>query len=192
MGQWQGVGLDINKRALTVARRQGVHGICGAAGRLGVPSHAFDVVTAWDVIEHVPDPVLTMAEIYRVLKPGGSLLLSTPNSEACQVRLWGRHWAGWDVPRHLQVFSYRTLYRLLERTHFVVTQRLSFPTERFYAVESARRYLDANQGGVTGTILKHLASFFGIAAWPIWRWMDQTEVASSIVLEVRAIKNALS
>jgi hypothetical protein len=81
---------------------------------------------------------------------------------------------------------------LLERTHFVVTQRLSFPTERFYAVESAQRYLNASQAGVANVMLKRLASFLGLAAWPIWRWMDQTRVASSIVLEAHPIKNVLS
>lgn len=186
-GQWQGIGLDINEGALAVARRQAVAVLCGEAGELGLPSAFFDVVTMWDVIEHVPDPVGTLAEVRRILRAGGVLLLSTVNGESWQARLWGRYWGGWDVPRHLQVFSSQTLRRLLENTGFEVVKRFSFPMERFYAVESARRYLQGHAGGSVRAILQRLIPLVGMAAWPLFRLIDQVSSASSIVLAARSV-----
>jgi SAM-dependent methyltransferase len=186
-GQWRGIGLDINEGALAVARRQAVCVLCGEAGGLGLPSAYFDVVTMWDVIEHVPDPVGALAEVYRILRAGGVLLLSTPNCESWQARLWGRHWGGWDVPRHFQVFSSHTLCRLLENSGFEVVGRFSFSMERFYAVESARRYLQGHTGGSVRAILQWLIPLVGMAAWPLFRLIDQVPSASSIVLEARSV-----
>ena len=186
-GRWQGIGVDINEGALAVARRQAIGVLCGEADRLGLSSAFFDVVTMWDVIEHVPDPVGALAEVCRILRPGGVLLLSTPNSESWQARLWGKHWGGWDVPRHLQVFSSQTLCQLLENAGFEVVRRFSFPMERFYAVESARRYLQVYAGGSVRVILQRLIPLMGMAAWPLFRLIDQVPSASSIVLEAHSV-----
>ena len=127
-----GSGVDINDHALAIAFRQGLRVLRGDAGHLGLSSSTFDSVTLWDVIEHVPDMRAMLAEIYRLLKPGATLLISTPNGGSWQARLWGRYWAGWDEPRHLQIFTPQTLRRLLEDKGFKVVRRLSFPMERFY------------------------------------------------------------
>jgi SAM-dependent methyltransferase len=60
-------------------RQEGVTFVCGDATRLEFPDRSFDAVTMFDVIEHVPDDRCALAEAFRVLKPGGYLLLSTPN-----------------------------------------------------------------------------------------------------------------
>jgi SAM-dependent methyltransferase len=60
-------------------RQEGVTFVCGDATRLEFPDRSFDAVTMFDVIEHVPDDRRALGEAFRVLKPGGYLLLSTPN-----------------------------------------------------------------------------------------------------------------
>jgi SAM-dependent methyltransferase len=59
--------------------QEGVRFVCGDATRLEFPSESFDAVTMFDVIEHVPDDHKAMAEVLRVLKPGGSVMISVPN-----------------------------------------------------------------------------------------------------------------
>jgi len=82
---------------------------------------SFDVVTLWEVLEHVPDPRAFLAEIARVLAPGGTLALSTPDAGSLAARLSGRRWLGWQkVPEHLWFFA---LDRLLAEAGFEVRSR---------------------------------------------------------------------
>ena len=66
---------------------------------------SFDYVTMGQVIEHVTDPVATLRGITRILKPGGTAILSTPNLRGWGARLFRTRWEHWHTPYHLQLFS---------------------------------------------------------------------------------------
>lgn len=184
---WHGIGSDFHLAALSLARRQGVNAVCNDLGALPLPPGAFDAVTLWEVIEHVPDPRGTLKQVYRVLKPGGKLLLSTPNGTSWQARFWRADWRGWEAPRHLQLFTLPTLRRLLQDTGFEITRRLSFPLERYHAVASAQRWLQSRVSGSHRRAMEQWASLAGLAAWPVLRLIDRTPFASTIVVEARAV-----
>ena len=77
------VALDIGPRlAATTRERCRCRAVVGTLTALGLSSNAFDVVFSTEAIEHTPDPEQSVAELYRVVKPGGHLALTTPN------RLW--------------------------------------------------------------------------------------------------------
>ncbi|MBC2669434.1 class I SAM-dependent methyltransferase [Novosphingobium piscinae] len=85
---------------------------------------SIDVLTAFDVIEHVPDPAADLARMYQLLKPGGWLVLSTPNIDGLFPRisqpfaqLLG-HWPHPEPPHHLYQFSVRTLRAMLGQAGF--------------------------------------------------------------------------
>ena len=80
----------------------------------------FDCVTAWHVLEHLPDPLASAREMKRLLGPGGALLLAVPDSGGWQARLSGRYWFHLDVPRHLYHFNLRAVRLLLETAGFQV------------------------------------------------------------------------
>jgi len=80
----------------------------------------FDCVTAWHVLEHLPDPQESAREIRRLLKPGGALLLSVPDGGGWQSRCSGPFWFHLDVPRHLFHFDLPSLRLLLENAGFEV------------------------------------------------------------------------
>ena len=182
---WRGVGFDLSTRALTVAHSQGIAVWCGEATSIALPDAVCDAVTLWEVIEHVPDPQATLAEVRRVLRPGGTLLLSTPNGASWQARNWGRHWAGWDPPRHLHVFSFPILQQLLHASGLHITQRHALPLERFYLVDSIRRWLRYKQALSKET--ECVAVLLGLAAWPLLWLLDRVwPAASAIVLEARS------
>jgi SAM-dependent methyltransferase len=71
----------------------------------------FDVVTLWDVIEHVADPVPLLAEAARVLRPGGRLVLTTGDWGSAYARARGAHWHLMEPPWHLTMFSRATMAR---------------------------------------------------------------------------------
>ena len=91
------------------------------AGQSSLPDHAFDVITLWHVLEHAHDLHRSMAEISRLLKPGGLVLIGVPNCDSWDAKFYGAHWAAYDTPRHLFHFTPATLRLLAARHNFRVT-----------------------------------------------------------------------
>lgn len=83
------------------------------ADRLPFASGSFDVVTLWDVLEHLPDPHRAMGELARCLRPGGRLALTTGDVESLAARLSGARWHLYTIPEHLFFHSRESLRRLL-------------------------------------------------------------------------------
>ncbi len=106
---------------------------------LDLPDGAYDLVTFWHVLEHVRRPADTLRRVHRLLAPGGRLLLSLPNLDSWQARLFGRHWFHHDPPRHLFAFGPRALRGLLDHTGFAVERlgTLSLEQGPFGAMQSA-------------------------------------------------------
>lgn len=141
---WDAEGLELNRWAADYARdRLGVPVRHGSLGDAEYPDSAFDIVTLWEVIEHVPSPREFLREIARILKPGGILALSTPDAGSAVARLFGRRWLGWKkIPEHVFFFDRETLGRLLREEGFEVhsaryvslTVRASYALNRLAAL----------------------------------------------------------
>jgi 2-polyprenyl-3-methyl-5-hydroxy-6-metoxy-1,4-benzoquinol methylase len=86
----------------------------------GHAAGSFDLVTLWDVIEHVPDPQATLRTIRGLLRPGGKLLLETQNIASRWARLLGRRWHHFKHDEHLYHFTPATITRLLDDCGFDV------------------------------------------------------------------------
>jgi 2-polyprenyl-3-methyl-5-hydroxy-6-metoxy-1,4-benzoquinol methylase len=89
-----------------------------AHGRPEVPLaelEPYDVITSWHALEHLADPWSVLRAAVDNLRLGGCLILSTPNTESLQFRLFGRYWAHLDAPRHLQLLPLDLVTR--EVTH---------------------------------------------------------------------------
>lgn len=115
--------------------------VCGSAESMPeVPSDSVDCIVTADVIEHIPDVYLAADEMLRVLKPGGTLVINTPNVAFAVKRLrllMGRfpstsqpnEGLGSDVlfdGGHLHYFTFRSLSLLLQRSGFVIERRMGF------------------------------------------------------------------
>ncbi len=84
---WQATAIDLNPVAVALARAHGVEAYEGDARYLPLPSERYDMALAMDVLEHIEDDARAVAEITRVLRPGGTVLLSVP----CDMSLWSAH-----------------------------------------------------------------------------------------------------
>jgi SAM-dependent methyltransferase len=123
MGSWQLQGVDTSESAVRYAReRLSLEVFHGPLEDAGFPNRHFDAVVMWDVLEHVHQPRETLIEIRRILKPDGVLVFRVPLLDSWDRKLFGPYWAGWDAPRHLTVFSRRTLDMMLARTDFRVAR----------------------------------------------------------------------
>ncbi|MFW6116317.1 MAG: class I SAM-dependent methyltransferase [bacterium] len=115
-GKWSVRGIEPNAHLARFARKAfGLNVFSGRLAGARFPDETFDVVTMWDVLEHVYDPQATLREVRRILKPGGVFIASVPNADSVDAQLFGRYWVGLDFPRHLYVFSESTLTDLLEK-----------------------------------------------------------------------------
>ena len=113
---WTVQGVEPTGAALAVARgRFGLDVFEGELADAAFPDASFDAVTLWYVIEHVPDPAALLAEVARVLRPGGIAVVSAPNLDAADRVIFGSRWPNWDPPRHLNIFSARSLGFLMKR-----------------------------------------------------------------------------
>jgi len=96
--------------ARDAARRAKV--MVGDSENMGLRSGAFDMVTFWQVLEHIENPDAAVAEAARLLKNNGRMLVQVPNPESLQARLSGPCWFHLDPPRHTQLFPLKCLDRL--------------------------------------------------------------------------------
>jgi 2-polyprenyl-3-methyl-5-hydroxy-6-metoxy-1,4-benzoquinol methylase len=83
-------------------------------------SNFFDYVTLDQVIEHANRPVQMLRDIAQVLKPGGKIILSTPNSGGWGAMAFGRRWINWHTPYHLQHFSEQSMQLAAEQAGLVL------------------------------------------------------------------------
>ena len=112
-------GIEINPTAAQFAKEQfGLTIHTGDLNSVQYPDAYFHAITMWDVLEHLPDPDRSLQEIRRILHPDGFLLFRVPTIDSLDARLFGRYWAGLDMPRHLYIYSQHTLFRLLEESGF--------------------------------------------------------------------------
>jgi SAM-dependent methyltransferase len=117
--RWVTKGVEISGTAAAYARDHNhLDVFSGTLEEANYPAGSFDAVTMWDVLEHVHDPLNTLTEIYRVLKPGGIVVSRVPNGGSWDAHLFGEFWAGLDAPRHLFVFTHQSLSALVEKAGF--------------------------------------------------------------------------
>ena len=84
------------------------------------PPDTYNVVFMSHVLEHCFEPKGVLAEIYRLLKKNGIVVIEVPNIEAYDLRFHGEKWKGWQLPYHLYFFSKKTLMQYLESLDFQI------------------------------------------------------------------------
>lgn len=142
---WEAWGVEPSKWAAEQAQKRGLHVINSILAEANLQDNYFDVVTMWDVIEHLPDPAAELVNVHRVLKPGGIFAIHTIDIESLFARFMGKRWP-WLMEMHLYYFSPRTLGKMLEKNGFKVVRssaqgrylRLGYLTTR---VEPYNRFI---------------------------------------------------
>lgn len=115
---WQAEGIDFDPKAVALAKSRGLNVRCASAADLSAQHEQFDIITLSHVIEHVPDPIALLEDLYRLLKPGGILWLETPNLDSLGAKRFGRNWMALDPPRHLVLFNPDSLRDSLTQARF--------------------------------------------------------------------------
>ena len=116
---WQAVALEYGEEGAGVARGRGLATLRSDATRLPLAEDSLDLVMAFDLLEHIVDDDAAVAEVQRVLKPGGTYLVAVP----ADPRLWSSHDEAVD---HVRRYTRAGLLGLLERGGFDVLDVMSW------------------------------------------------------------------
>jgi ubiquinone/menaquinone biosynthesis C-methylase UbiE len=163
---WRTTGLDFDEGAVRNARCKGLDVRQGQLSDQSFADKSFDAVVMSHVIEHVPSPALLLGECLRVLKKSGTLVALTPNANSPAHIRYGRNWRGVETPRHLQIFTPKSLYKLVNSIGF--GEIVVFTTMNGFVYQDlASKQLEAGQKHIMGghvalvpRILSHIKAFY--------------------------------
>lgn len=117
---WKACGVEICRESAEYGiRERGVPIVIGTLEEAAFPEASFSIVHFSHLIEHVPDPRALLREVRRILLPGGLAVITTPNIDGLQARLFGARWRS-AIGDHLALFSRPTLRRLLREEGYEI------------------------------------------------------------------------
>ncbi|MFH1824876.1 MAG: class I SAM-dependent methyltransferase [Candidatus Firestonebacteria bacterium] len=118
---WDVKGVELSKEACSFAKRKLNLNITNKDFiKTDLKNEKFDVMTMFEVMEHIPNINENLKKIYNHLKNKGVLIISVPNFNSLQRFIFGRYWCHIDVPRHLYHFTRKTIKKLLLNNGFVI------------------------------------------------------------------------
>lgn len=120
-GSFEAYGVEADAASSQIARARGLQCFNGALADAKFADARFDVAALYHVIEHFPSPRAELMELGRILKPGGWLVVETPNIANLWFRLLGARWRQF-IPDHVYFFTPQTIARVCEETGFEIVE----------------------------------------------------------------------
>ena len=188
---WDCQGVEPSAYAANYARERFRLNIFeGYLEDLDFPGEWFDVITMWDVLEHIPNPDEVLEKVGHLLKRDGWFVLSLPNAESWERYIFKEYWAGWDVPRHFHIFTPGTITKLLNSRGFKVEGIRSF-TGRHGVLVLNFQFLMANWKAPTRvkqTLLAMIRSLFArVLTYPYYTLADARNKSSIMTVFARKL-----
>ena len=136
---WELYGIEMSAESAKRAEEQsGAKIFVGDILDAQFPPESFDVITCFDVFEHLYEPRRVMARVSEWLKPGGIFYVLVPNVDSAEARVFGSYWHGLELPRHLFHYSPASLKFLAKSAGLT---EVSLETRRNPAVGTSLRYV---------------------------------------------------
>lgn len=155
---WEGEGIEPDSGAAEQAGRRSGCRVYPESRLDQLPEGSFDLITLWHVMEHVPEPGHRAAQLMRLLKPGGILVVAVPNRQSFDAERYGEFWAAWDVPRHLNHFRPADMDRLLLSAGFRKKGMRGMPLDAFYISLLSEQYRGSGLAGYLRAFVNGLRS----------------------------------
>ncbi|MFI5092217.1 MAG: class I SAM-dependent methyltransferase [Candidatus Acidiferrales bacterium] len=136
---WKLYGIEMSaESARTAETRSGAQVFVGDILNAPFPRESFDVISCFDVLEHLYEPRRVLARVGEWLKPGGILYVLVPNVDSAEARVFGSYWHGLELPRHLFHYSPASLKFLAQLAGL---REVSLETRRNPAVGTSLHYV---------------------------------------------------
>jgi len=145
---WKTYGIEMSPETANMAEeKSGATVFAGSIVDAPFPPESFDVITCFDVLEHLYDPRQVLTRISEWLKPGGIFYVLVPNVDSAEGRIFGSYWHGLELPRHLFHYCPASLKYLAGS---VGLEEVSLETRRNPAVGTSLRYVFDDGLGALG------------------------------------------
>jgi 2-polyprenyl-3-methyl-5-hydroxy-6-metoxy-1,4-benzoquinol methylase len=157
---WDILGIEPNDKAKGIAIGKGI--------KFGdtiekLESNSFDVITMWHVLEHVPDVEHQVAELKRLLKPSGTIIIAVPNFKSYDAKYYKEFWAAYDVPRHLWHFSKTAIEKLFDKQNMNLEDFKPMWFDSFYVSLLSEKYKSGKMNFISGFfigLISNVSGFF--------------------------------
>ena len=157
---WDILGIEPNDKAKGIAIGKGI--------KFGdtiekLESNSFDVITMWHVLEHVPDVEHQVAELKRLLKPSGTIIIAVPNFKSYDANHYKEFWAAYDVPRHLWHFSKTAIEKLFDKQNMNLEDIKPMWFDSFYVSLLSEKYKTGKMNFISGFfigLISNMSGFF--------------------------------
>lgn len=156
---WNITGIEPNQKAKEIAISKEV---VFSDALENLKDHSFDVITMWHVLEHVPELDFQLAELKRLLKPNGTIIIAVPNFKSFDAKYYKEFWAAYDVPRHLWHFSKIAIQKLFQRQNMKLFHVKPMWFDSFYVSLLSERYKKGKMNFVKGFFIGFISNCSGI------------------------------
>jgi len=156
---WTILGFEPNSDAKALANQKGV--LC-TDDIFSLPENTFDVVTMWHVLEHVPNLTDYIANLKRIVKPNGTIIIAVPNYKSFDAKYYNRFWAAYDVPRHLWHFSKTSIKRLFSDVDMDLKKVKPMWFDSFYVSLLSEKYKKGKMSFVKGFLVGLCSNVSGL------------------------------
>lgn len=111
---WDCTGVEPSEEAKTIAQKRIKAKIIPGNDLEKIPNETYDVITMWHVLEHVDDIKWQVAQLQRLIKKEGRIIIAVPNYKSYDAKFYKDKWAAYDVPRHLNHFNKETIVKIFK------------------------------------------------------------------------------
>jgi 2-polyprenyl-3-methyl-5-hydroxy-6-metoxy-1,4-benzoquinol methylase len=140
MHGWECIGVEPSEDAKAIAQKRMKGKIIVSEELEGFPDGAFDVITMWHVLEHVDDLKWQVAQLQRLVKPSGRVVIAVPNYKSYDGQFYKEHWAAYDVPRHLNHFNRITLSKIFKTSGLELVKMDKLKWDAYYISYLSEQY----------------------------------------------------
>ena len=156
---WDILGIEPNDKAKGIAVGKGI--------KFGdtiekLESNSFDVITMWHVLEHVPDVEHQVAELKRLLKPSGTIIIAVPNFKSYDANHYKEFWAAYDVPRHLWHFSKTAIEKIFDKQNMNLEDIKPMWFDSFYVSLLSEKYKTGKMNFISGFFIGFVSNVSGL------------------------------
>ena len=175
MRNWDVYGTEFTHEAVRICELKGIQMCLGSLHPENYEKDFFDIITSFEVIEHINEPRREVEAFDRILRRGGIVYVTTPNFNSISRNLMGSHWNIIEYPEHLSYYTPRTLKKLFLDNHFKLVsltasgisfnrlkQKMPLTASAVNTDENLRERIETNF--VLGTlkgVVNSLLNFFG-------------------------------